>query len=50
MRIIEYCFITKIRNNKTKNQTRGMYSATYLPKGGKFLPGGNSRRRVMNEV
>ena len=24
--------------NKTKNQTRGMYSATYLPKGSKFLP------------
>ena len=36
--------------NKTKNQTRGMYSATYLPKGSKFLPGGNSRRRVMNEL
>ena len=36
--------------NKTKDKTRGMYSATYLPKGEKFLPGANSRRRVMNEV
>ena len=36
--------------NKTKDKTRGMFSATYLPKGEKFLPGANSRRRVMNEV
>ena len=33
--------------NSTKNKTRGMYSATYIPKGENFLPGSNSRRRVI---
>ena len=32
--------------NSTKDKTRGMYSATYLPKNEKFLPGANSRRRA----
>ena len=33
--------------NSTKDKTRGMYSATYLPKNEKFLPGANSRRRAI---
>ena len=34
-------------SNETKDETRGMYSATYIPKGEKFLPGANSRRRAI---
>ena len=34
-------------SNKTNDETRGMYSATYIPKGEKFLPGANSRRKAI---